>query len=204
MWALVKNGAVERVYGFPKALTLNGVQHPENIFMNWTHDEKKAIGIYECVEEGASPDSRFYHLGNSVTTVDDGAGVVKKTYSKTAKELGDISNLNADGTPAVDRDGKPSITKGLKTRAKEQVKIISGSLLAPTDWYVIRAAEGGVATPSNVTTYRAAVRTKSNDMEAAIDAAADLDAFIALHNNTNDADGKLVATAILHDWPKAP
>ena len=46
---------------------------------------------------------------------------------------------------------------------------------------VVRAAEGGTAVPSDITTKRAAVRTKANSMQAQIDGAADVDALAALY-----------------------
>ena len=46
---------------------------------------------------------------------------------------------------------------------------------------VIRATEGGTAVPSSITTQRAAVRTKANQMCTAIDNAADIDALAALY-----------------------
>ena len=50
--------------------------------------------------------------------------------------------------------------------------------LAPTDWQVIKATEvADYTVPSEVTTYRAAVRTASNTIESAINGAADHDAF---------------------------
>ena len=52
---------------------------------------------------------------------------------------------------------------------------------------VVRAAEGGTAVPSDIATWRAAVRTKSNDMCTAIDGATDVDALAALYEY-NDAE----------------
>ena len=46
---------------------------------------------------------------------------------------------------------------------------------------VVRAAEGGTAVPSAITTWRAAVRTKANAMCTSIGNAADIDALIALY-----------------------
>ena len=46
---------------------------------------------------------------------------------------------------------------------------------------VVRAAEGGTAVPSDITTWRAAVRTKANAMQVQIDGAADVDALAALY-----------------------
>jgi hypothetical protein len=51
---------------------------------------------------------------------------------------------------------------------------------------IIRAADGGTAVPSSITTKRAAVRTKANAMQAQIDGAANVDALAALYEY-NDA-----------------
>ena len=45
---------------------------------------------------------------------------------------------------------------------------------------VIREADGGTAVPSNVATYRAAIRTKANEHTTAIDGVSDVDALAAL------------------------
>ena len=39
-------------------------------------------------------------------------------------------------------------TRGLKNIYKENINVQAGSLLQPTDWMVIREAEGGTAVPS--------------------------------------------------------
>ena len=54
-------------------------------------------------------------------------------------------------------------------------------MLQDTDWMIIRAADGGTAVPSSITTKRAAVRTKANAMQAQIDGAANVDALAALY-----------------------
>jgi hypothetical protein len=229
MWALVEWGSVTAVYTRPKAITLNGIQHPRDIFTRWSADELKAIGIYSYSEQNASVDSRFYNQGGSSVVVDDAAGTVTKTYSHVEKALEDsnqqIQSTNADGVGIyldedgvevlatdlvedveytakmedyLDEDGEVVTTLGLKSQKKPQVKATAASLLSGSDWYVVRAAEGGAAIPTDVATYRAAVRTASGTMEAAIDAAADMDAFIALHTDTEES------TATLNDWPSIP
>ena len=190
MWALVESGSVTAVYTRPKAITIGGIQHPRSIFTRWSAAELQAISIYSYSEEGASVDSRFYKQGGSSVVVDDAAGTVTKTYTHVEKALEDSNEL--------DEDGEVVTTLGLKSQKKVQVKATAASLLSPSDWYVIRAAEGGAAIPTDVATYRAAVRTASGTMEAAIDAAADMDAFIALHTDTEES------TATLNDWPTIP
>ena len=195
MWAMVKAGQVTAIYNRPKAITIDGIQHPAAIFTSWTKDQKKAIGIYDYSEVNASPDNRYYKQGTSETVVDDSAGTVVKTWTPAAKDLADKSETV---------DGETVVTLGVKSNEKDRVKNVAASLLQGSDWMVIRAAEGGTAVPSAVATYRAAVRTKSNSMETAIDDASDTAAMIALDTTTYHANGDINAVATLQDWPEVP
>ena len=192
MWAMVKAGQVTAIYPRPKAITIDGIQHPAAIFTAWTKDQKKAIGIYDYSEVNASPNSRYYKQGTSETVVDDSAATVVKTWSNVAKDLADVTN--DDGVT----------TLGVKTEEKLKVKAQAEGLLRGSDWMAIRAAEGGTAVPSAVVTYRAAVRTKSNSMETAIDNASDIAAVIALDTTTYHANGDINVVATLQDWPEVP
>jgi hypothetical protein len=193
MWAMVKAGQVTAIYPRPKALTIDGIQHPAAIFTAWTKDQKKAIGIYDYSEVNANPNSRYYKQGTSETVVDDSAATVVKTWSNVAKDLADTGSKGDDNYSA-----------GVKTNEKNMVKSTAASLLEASDWMVIRAAEGGTAVPSAVTTYRAAIRTKSNSMETAIDNASDMAAVIALDTTTYHANGDINVVATLQDWPEVP
>jgi hypothetical protein len=98
--------------------------------------------------------------------------------------------------------GNPKDVGDLKTNAVAQTKVTAGSLLAPTDWHVVKAAEvSGYTVPSEVTTYRAAVRTASNTIETAINGAADHAAFMALYDTPVDSDGVPTGNAPINDWP---
>lgn len=50
----------------------------------------------------------------------------------------------------------------------DQTKQTAGSLLASTDWYIVRQFESGVDTPSETLLYRQALRSACNDKEAQI------------------------------------
>ena len=52
-----------------------------------------------------------------------------------------------------------------------------------------------------MTTYRAAVRTKSGQIEAAINGAANHAAFMALFDVPVDSDGNPTGNAPINDWP---
>ena len=73
----------------------------------------------------------------------------------------------------------------LKTSWVEQQKVEAGFLLAKYDWYVVRKAEKTTAIPSNVSTYRDAVRTACTAREGEINGAANTEALKALIDGTS-------------------
>lgn len=159
----------------------SGVKHPTN-WSSWSDAEKTAKGL-SWVADPAPYDNRFYWS----------AGV--------ARALEDQDAVDEDGNAILDQDGNQVVTKGLKTQAIERIKAQAAGLLAPSDWYIVRKSETSEAIPADVLTYRQAVRTASNDIEAAIKACSTLGAFIALHNTPVDADGNPTGNAPIADWP---
>ena len=86
----------------------------------------------------------------------------------------------------LDADGNQVVTKGLKSQKKEIIKSQASGLLTPTDWYVLKATDvEDYSVPSAVSTFRANVRTRSNEMETAIDNASDVDALATLYAYVN-------------------
>jgi len=106
----------------------------------------------------------------------------------------------ADTTDEEDR-----VIPGLKTKHKEKIKQQASSLLTPTDWYVIKASEvDSYSVPAEMTTYRAAVRTASNDMEALIDACGTVDELATLYEHVNTGtEEDPVRTRPLGEFPEA-
>lgn len=167
----------------------NGIKHPSN-WMNWSDAEKQAAGMTE-VADPQPYDSRFYHGRAS-------------NGDLIPKSLVDVNATDSDGNNLLDENGNQVVVEGLRTIWKKITKRYAGDLLAPSDWYVIRKSEDDTTSiPSDVTTYRRAVRAKSGQIEAAIDAAADLAAFMALFNAPTDDDGNVTGNAPIVDWPDA-
>ena len=169
MWALVESDNVTQVYTRPKGLTIGDVNYPSNIFMLWTSSELEAIGIYAVVIDNSNFKDQEYYI-NTNQSFDFADGTVTASYgTATAKAIADVTN---------DDD---TVTPGLKTNYKAIINQQAGGLLQDTDWMIVRAAEGGTAVPSAITTWRAAVRTKANAMQVQIGNAADVDALAALY-----------------------
>lgn len=119
-----------------------------------------------------------------------------------AKSLTDIDQVDDDNNPVLDENGNQAVILGLKSTYKAKTKKRAGSLLAATDWHIIKASEvDSYTVPSVITQYRSDVRTASNTIETSIDNAADLNAFMALFDVPVDANDNPTGNAPINDWP---
>ena len=184
MWALVESGSVTKVYNKPKSLIIGEVNYPLNIFTTWSTSELEALGIYEVEIDNTNLKDQHYYI-NTNQTFAFASGTVTASYgTATAVAIADTLYTAQDETDGLGTEGELK-SKGLKTIHKETINQQAGSILSQTDWYSIRAADGGTAVPSSVSTHRAAVRTKANAMCVQIDGAANVDALAALYEYTN-------------------
>ena len=166
--------------------------------------ERQAQGVYEIIYDNTNlKDSRYYWNGAESIVFANNA--VTASYAPaTGKDVADKDAVDSDGNNVLDDDGNQVIISGLKTIFKKEVKAQAKGLLSSSDWYIIRKAEdAGSTIPSNIATYRAAIRTKSNEMETAIDGAADAAAMETLYTYTNTGtEESPVYTRPLGEWPK--
>lgn len=153
MHAVIKNNdIVQQIQPFTR-LIVDGNDYGSNWSVNMTAQELAAIGVVEIVEQPEA-DQRFYWTGSSVELLD---GVPTRVQTATPKEL-----------------------EQLKTDWTSQVKATANTMLAQTDWAVVRKMDIGTDVPAEIATQRTAVRTECDRLTAAIAAAADLDALIAV------------------------
>ena len=201
MFALVESGTITQFPKGNKGITLGDNQYPKSIYSLWTEAERNAIGIYTVeINETNRKDETFYI--NTDITYAFGSGKVTGSYgTATAKAIADVDAVDEDGEALLDSDGNQIVIKGLKTKYKNQFNAQAASILANTDWYVVKATEvSDYTVPSAITTYRAAVRTKVNAMETAIDGCANVEALITLLTYETDSDGN-VTTRPLGEFP---
>ena len=180
MWALVESGSVTQIYTRPKAITVGEVNYPANIFMLWSASELEAIGIYSVVIDNTNlKDGKYYTNTNQSFNFAD--GTVTASYgTATALPLDDVLFTAQDETDGLGTEGEVK-QPGIRQGHIDAINSQSGGILQDTDWMVVRAAEGGTAVPSSITTQRAAVRTKANEMCTQITNAANVDALAALY-----------------------
>jgi hypothetical protein len=146
----------------------DGTQYPPQWLNQATEEQKLAIGItWEA--DPIRADDRFYWDGDI----------------NNPKALVDKLEVNEDNSPSLDFKGNQVITKGLKSNFIAQVKQTAGSLLAQTDWYVVRKAERDVAIPVNIVSKRAAIVTEADRLETAITSVTTVEALIEVLNAQN-------------------
>ena len=158
------------------------VVHPKN-WMIWSDEDKASNGLVWQDDEDTSYDSVFYWAKD------------------VPRSLDDINDVDDDGNPMLDENGNQTVTKGLKSTWIERTKLTANTLLASTDWYVVRKSETNTAIPTDIATYRAAVRTATGTIETAINACTTLDEFKALFVTPVDEMSTPTGNAPIYDFP---
>ena len=157
----------------------DGIQRPANWLRLSTERDRELLGITWVAETSNNYDQRFYW------------GV------DNPKQLNDEAILDEDGNDTGE------VQTGLKTLWKAKQNEIAASLLAPSDWRVIKAKETSTNIPSTWKTYRAAVRTACNTRQSEIDACSDVAALkellfgsATITRQQTDADGNGVTETV--------
>jgi len=148
----------------PRALTVNGIQHPANIFRAWTKRELLSIGIAPARVE--APDSRYWNTGRESYSFAGGEWVI--SYESTEKDV-----------------------EQLKEQLISNISNHVGSTLSSSDWRVIREADGGAVLSDNWKTYRNEVRAHGNALEAGVESFASVDAVRAFQNHEVQEERKV-------------
>tara|TARA_Y100000592_G_scaffold5039_1_gene7183 strand:- start:668 stop:1282 length:615 start_codon:yes stop_codon:yes gene_type:complete len=200
MYALVEDNNIKQIITNPKPLLIGDVRYPAKIFQLWSQDELNAIGIYEVTTDFTNKKDEEYYINTNEEYNYADQKVTRSWGTAKPKRINDENAVDDDGNNILDDDGNQVIYFGLKTEKKKIVKAQASSLLARTDWYVIKANEvTDYNVPENITTYRAEVRAKSNEMESQIDACTNVDELISLYQYTTQEDG--VQTRPLAEFP---
>ena len=183
MFAIVESGSITSMPKGNKGVQIGDVKHPADIFTTkWTESERNAIGVYAVEIDETNKKNDGYYINTDITyAYDSSAKKVKGTYgTATAKSLDDVLFTQADQDAG--RGTKDALNyRGLKYLHKEIIDSQCATILAPSDWMVVKATETGEAMDSGWKTWRASVRTKCNSMQTQIDNAANVDALAALY-----------------------
>ncbi len=159
--------------------------HPSNWNIAWGEAEKKKAGLVFEEIKFETFDNRFY-------------------WSKDKpKNLIDTDAKDTDGKQIYEIDGKTKvINKGLKSQYIEKTKETANSLLANTDWYIIRASDdSSLAVPSDITAKRKAIRDACKKIEDSITKCSKLEDFIKLFD-VPMKDGFPTGNPPIYDFPE--
>jgi len=168
MYALIQNNEIVKVFANPEGFTLNGNQYSSQIFFLWSKEAKEEIGIYEIETDSSNFKDESYYINTNEIFAFSNGKATRSWGNAFVKQLEDVNAVDQNGAPIL-RDGVQLVTKGLKSQKISISKQQASGLLSPTDWYVVKASEvEGYTIPTNIKTFRTAVRTKSNEMEAMI------------------------------------
>jgi hypothetical protein len=203
MYAIVEDNNITQYINNPKSVVIGDVRYPAKIFQLWSQAELNAIGIYEVITDSTNyKDPAYYNNTNEQYNFADNQ-VTKSWGTATAKRLNDENAVDEDGNNLLDDDGNQVINYGLKTEKKRIVKQQASGLLAPTDWYVVKSTEvADYDVPANILSFRADVRTKSNEMETQIDACTTVDELKTLYEYVNTGtEANPVITRPLAEFP---
>ena len=147
---------------------------------------KTSDGTYLKEGRGWKDSNGIKHPSNWMIWSED---YKKNTMNLTWEEpLGPFDNFyyygwNSDGDALL-----PKPVADLKLKLVLQAKETSASMLASSDWYVIRKTETDVAVPAEITAYRTAVRTNYGSLKTAINDASDIAGLQSIYETTAGAD----------------
>ena len=151
---------------------------------NLSTSEKKTAGLVWEDDVDTSFDNRFY-------------------YAKDIeRKLADENVVDADGKAVIDPiTNKQMVTLGLKSIWVTKTKKTAQEKLNKHDWMIVRNAEKSTAIPSDITTYRDAIRTKCASIETSINNCSSLADFIKLFDVPVDSDGNPTGLAPIRNFP---
>jgi hypothetical protein len=189
MYALVEDNEIKKIITNPKPMIIDDVQYPAKIFQLWSQAELNAIGIYEVVTDSSNRKDEKYYINTNEKFTYANDEVTRSWGTATAKQLEDSlwTQEDSDNRDLPDDKEVGDVkVEGLKTQKKRIVKQQASGLLAPTDWYVVKANEvESYTVPENITNFRSDVRAKSNEMETQIDACTTVDELKTLYEYVN-------------------
>lgn len=159
MFAIVKNNQVVQYIQPHGVFHVNWVEYGADWIATATQAQKDAIGLVDVVH-GPRKDERFYWVTQQEPVYNAGAKQVEINFTATPKDLAP-----------------------LKTQWIAQTKATANSLLAQTDWMVIRKVERDVAIPLDVVAARGAIILDQDSKQQAIEAATTVEELIAAVQN---------------------
>jgi hypothetical protein len=160
--------------------TDDGIQYPKNWLRLASPEQRAAIGITEQ-SDPPSWDQRYYW-----------------GYDQE----GNLIPKQLEDEVVTPEEGEPYTQTGLKTLHISQTKETANTLLAPTDWYVVRKFERDIDVPVGIASYRAAVIDVSEKRETLISNVTTVDELKGLYESSVTGIGTevVVNSPVMPEW----
>jgi len=147
----------------------DGTRYPSNWLRLSTPEQKAEIGITEA------PDPLVWD----------------QRYFWGYDVAGNLIPKQLEDETITPEEGQPYTQTGLKTQHIRQTKETANTLLAPTDWYIVRKFERNIDVPENIVSYRADVILVAEEREALIEAVTSAEELKGLYESPN----------VMPNWP---
>lgn len=161
--------------------TADGIQYPKNWLRLSTPEQREAIGI---TEQSDPPiwDQRYYW-----------------GYDQE----GNLIPKQLEDEVVTSEEGQSYTQTGLKTLYISQTKETANTLLAPTDWYIVRKFERDIDVPVGIASYRAAVIEVSEERETLISNVTTVHELKGLYESSVTGIGteQVINPPAMPDWP---
>lgn len=172
--------------------TPDGTQYPDNWLRLASPEQRAAIGIAEAPDE--MPFDQRYYWGYDV----DGNLIPKQLEDEQVVVW---ENITTD--VGIASTSKTYIQTGLKTQHINQTKETANTLLAPTDWYIIRKFERNIDVPVGIASYRSGVIAVSQERETLIGLTTSVAKLKGLYESTYIGIGTeaTIQPPAMPEWP---
>ena len=154
MFAIISNGVIALLVPAGTAFEWDSVQYPNNWCNLSSPEEKAAIGMVDVIH-AARPDDRYYWITEAPPALVD--NVVRIGYTSSPKEL-----------------------VGLQKQATDAINVQADSLLAPSDYMVLKSVESAKPVAESWSAYRAAIRAQAKAQKSLLAAVTTVDELVAL------------------------
>jgi len=172
MWAKLNSArdGIDEIIVNMQPIVIDNITHPKALFTLWTDAERLAVGIVPVTTTGTHLDAAYYIEEDPTYAIaGNGASVIRTIGVKSSDK-----SLSA-----------------LKTIDKNNAAISAAIWLRGFGWLIQRKVTANTAIPSAIITYMAAIRQDCDDIQSAIDGAANVDALAALTESwTSDTNVK--------------
>jgi len=156
MFALVQNGAVQKLIQQGQPFSYNNADYPATWTSVLTQEQKDELGIVDVVY-GERPSDKFYWVAEMAPTYQADKNQVFIGFNRFPKDVAQ-----------------------LKSTLTGEINHTAWTILQPSDWMVIKATETGEQMAADWKTWRQVIRTQASEGVAAVNACTTADELAAL------------------------